>query len=1038
MKHSDSRGLKTAQWFSNMILRDDDINFINASAYKNYTDQLSALLLNNTQVLHGLTLSQTSGMTCTLSEGVAISFEGTYFEGESWEYVESAGSSFIASVPDSANVAFISGGAQDRIDVLEIRPVRADYNSVTRKFKDPVTTLVSSALVDTRVEYSYEFQIIQGAEGASPVAEGKTSGWIKLAEVYISAGVSSISDANISGVADSDIWTTESSNTVIGGIPGIYNSIEQTSAYAIKKVAERIISSGGLILPLYSYPTDIFNNEEWNKVMDILRQYPDVGAIVSINPASGPGTVTDGNYRVGIDRLHGAGAYVAGYVSTDYMNNSLAVVKADIDTWVELYPEIDGIFLDEMTVASVQENYDYYAELTYYIRQSGLTLSVANPGAPFPKAYIDNNCADMIIGWESSVAPTKAQATEDYDEGAVAYPVYRRGIIIHTLADPFLEDAISDYRKYYGWWCLTPEELPNPYEHIPYYLDRYVRYLSTQTFLTDTERLGELPLPIVGASRPYWHSAQTPAYQAFEWLTDDIYVYTNENGIIVCRLPDVGNMEILAVYPVKQYYTSSIGIISTSEFIINLDYDASNAYIYSVFRFTESTGTLEKIWDTPSTAISYNAVEGFRNGQFCINDVTTLTQYTLTGDTVAVIGSTFTTSNLKRMARYNSTTMGYYNGTLHLLSWDGSAWSEIDSEATPSFSSVQDLRAGDGYFLLHRGGTDGSCVITTDGITLDPFVDTKISFDTVNPTQIAYAGRYDNMLYNFYPIPETSDIFVLLSVGYSLVKFDDSILDTTALKYTIPSCINGTFFGNRMKHLIDDFYIDYDQSGYIINVIKHVDDATLEHTAYSYSSTKGITDVFSGTGYIISVYTASPYVRVSKWNSITKVFDEVATYAGTSALNYIAVKDSDAFIFHVSDYTSNSMTELRFDPDTDTIISGNQVPTVSGYLPQYPLEDGITRITLVLNGSDYTHCQVSARHTVSTFEFPDTTTSFYNVIANRVGENIYEIGGLFLEITKDYVREVHDRQTIKAVPLHHNKYLSGNTQGICITEQTFY
>jgi len=222
MKAGGGRGLKAPQWYSNEMLHNDDINALHEFTYQNTTDMWAYIAKSDQYgtdpadtVISGLDLEHSAAMTCNLRPGIAASFTGYYFDNGIWGWHVSAGDVFSIEVGDSASVAFDVGGTQDRIDVLEVRPIRIDYRNKSRQFKDPVTGGITSVLVDTRIEYGFEFHIIKGTEGATPSAPSSTVGWIKLAEVYVAGSATSIDQDDILDVRDSDSWTTETSKTVL-------------------------------------------------------------------------------------------------------------------------------------------------------------------------------------------------------------------------------------------------------------------------------------------------------------------------------------------------------------------------------------------------------------------------------------------------------------------------------------------------------------------------------------------------------------------------------------------------------------------------------------------------------------------------------------------------------------------------------------------------------------------------------------------------------------------------------------------------------
>ena len=187
--------------------------------YQNLVNTLS--MMDNSEgtsdrVIRGLILSHDSSMTCTLSSGAAISYTGTYLTVDTWGFSPSAGDLFVVAVPEDTQIAFTDGVGQSdpRIDTLQIRPVRVNIDTLTRSFKDPITGVVSTALVPTGFNYVFEFAVSEGTPAPTPTAPATTAGWVKLAEVTVPAGASAITDANIVTYELSETWTAGAGSTV--------------------------------------------------------------------------------------------------------------------------------------------------------------------------------------------------------------------------------------------------------------------------------------------------------------------------------------------------------------------------------------------------------------------------------------------------------------------------------------------------------------------------------------------------------------------------------------------------------------------------------------------------------------------------------------------------------------------------------------------------------------------------------------------------------------------------------------------------------
>lgn len=215
------KAIKTGKWYSNELLRYEDLMFLSQSTYQNFTDFIALLAMQSHEdgsgsdrVLSGLELEHDTLLTFKVHAGAAISYAGTYYNGDTWGFVSSLGDVFSTYIDSDASLSVDSGDPTDpRIDTVEIRPVQADYNGIAREFKDPITGVISTVVTDTRREFGYQIQVSKGTPAASPSAPITTTGWIKIAEVTVAAGATSITQNDIKDVRDSDGWSTEASGT---------------------------------------------------------------------------------------------------------------------------------------------------------------------------------------------------------------------------------------------------------------------------------------------------------------------------------------------------------------------------------------------------------------------------------------------------------------------------------------------------------------------------------------------------------------------------------------------------------------------------------------------------------------------------------------------------------------------------------------------------------------------------------------------------------------------------------------------------------
>ena len=233
-----------------------------------------------------------------------------------------------------------------------------------------------------------------------------------------------------------------------------------------------LVSKTGVIIPFYRYPWSV---NSWDNVfenlLNTLQKYHEVPAFVIINPGNGPGQSLDNVWTRAIKKLHGVGAAVVGYVSTNYTNRDINLVKSDIDTWRNLYPEVDGIFIDEMTYDDNQSHRDYYAEITRYAHKKGFYPVIGNPGASTYGSYFTQETADIIIIWDNLNYPDEATLKGgDWEDSYREIPVWRRAAIVFNQPTLSL-DNLRLMQKYTGLVYITNGSGSNPWDGVPFYFE---------------------------------------------------------------------------------------------------------------------------------------------------------------------------------------------------------------------------------------------------------------------------------------------------------------------------------------------------------------------------------------------------------------------------------------------------------------------------------------------------------------------------------------------------------------------------------------
>lgn len=244
----------------------------------------------------------------------------------------------------------------------------------------------------------------------------------------------------------------------------------------------------GILIPLYAYPANIHRNAAYNAVIDLKLTYPTVPVCVILNPANGPGEhELDPNYVKAIDRLHGAGVVILGYVSTHFTQEPLDKVIKDIGLWQTRAPHVNGIFLDEMTNDDAANHLDYYVKATAAANQAGFWPVVSNPGAPTPEPYFKRGAANVIVVHENEDYPTEEAMKGDYFGGYADYPPFRRAVLVHSNKT-FDRAKFNMVRKYVRWVYVTHDRFDakadpndpknNPWDEISAHLETMFKELS--------------------------------------------------------------------------------------------------------------------------------------------------------------------------------------------------------------------------------------------------------------------------------------------------------------------------------------------------------------------------------------------------------------------------------------------------------------------------------------------------------------------------------------------------------------------------------
>lgn len=238
-----------------------------------------------------------------------------------------------------------------------------------------------------------------------------------------------------------------------------------------------IPANRGLVVPAYIYPD--LPNGYWSQLVAASKKIGE-SLVVIANVDNGPGVEKDLRYNEAIRAVVSSGGNAIGYVHTCYADSepihSLCPrtehsITADIDRWYDFYGDagLSAIFFDE--VSSRPEKVSFYRELYNYVqdKQPGATV-IFNFGAEPHQSFLDigssilcifENEYSFFVGW----TPPSWITSE------------RLCALVHNTPAQEFESAL-DHLTTVGWFYLTSDIVPNPWDTLPPYFPDLVNLVS--------------------------------------------------------------------------------------------------------------------------------------------------------------------------------------------------------------------------------------------------------------------------------------------------------------------------------------------------------------------------------------------------------------------------------------------------------------------------------------------------------------------------------------------------------------------------------
>jgi hypothetical protein len=270
---------------------------------------------------------------------------------------------------------------------------------------------------------------------------------------------------------------------------------------AVDEIHLKVKNNNGILIPMYIFPTfdgDGLLDGDYATVISLKRKYPNIPIYTILNPNSGPGVSVDGSYTSAVKQLIAAGVHVLGYVSLAYpydgdvntVTRNSATIKTDIDNWKSLYPDIEGLFFDELTYLTSSATYktdfqNFMVDLRDYAYTQELNYIVANAGTSVEEWYFtEEKLADNIIIYENTTYPTEDSLRLNTYNSQVE--IYQRGVLVYGSALEFDRTQFEMIKKYAGLIFINDGNAG--WGNLSSNLDQQVRLIETTNVLLPISR----------------------------------------------------------------------------------------------------------------------------------------------------------------------------------------------------------------------------------------------------------------------------------------------------------------------------------------------------------------------------------------------------------------------------------------------------------------------------------------------------------------------------------------------------------------------
>ena len=228
-----------------------------------------------------------------------------------------------------------------------------------------------------------------------------------------------------------------------------------------------------LLAPAYFYPAGE-GLKSWEKLITSAAKAP---VVAIVNPDSGPGKRRDPRYAELFVRAKNTPITLIGYVTLSYAERPLSAVKADIDSWLHFYPDVQGIFFDEQP--SQAEHANFAQEAFVYARhQIKQGVFVTNPGVPCAQEYLAGHDAPAACIFEHHAGFEQFQPPDLL----AAKRSQRLAVLVCQVksADEMRKTLQLAMQKGAGYVYITDAASPVPWDRLPGYWSEEIEAVAQE------------------------------------------------------------------------------------------------------------------------------------------------------------------------------------------------------------------------------------------------------------------------------------------------------------------------------------------------------------------------------------------------------------------------------------------------------------------------------------------------------------------------------------------------------------------------------